>query len=178
MKSFLQNSWKYLIAILLGIIVGLLISIPSCNVQEKHIIEYIEKHDTITVEKERIVEKTKIKYIDRIDTFYVKESGDTVLAPDLPIEYKVYEDTIKNDSTSTEIKIEYSGFNPEINNIWLRHNYVEKHETVIKTKKIGIVWFVGFSLGYDACVDVTNKTFNHGPGLSLSAGIGIGGTIK
>ena len=175
MKNIFTKS--NIISFVIGIVIGLLLNIPACSVKPERIVEYIEKHDTITVPKEVIVEKTKIKYVNKIDTFYVY-NNDTIYLQDFPIEYKEYNDTIKTDSTSTELKIEYSGFNANIENIWLRHNYFEKHETVIKTKKIGLVWFVGLSLGYDACVDVTNKTFNHGPGVALSGGVGIGGIIK
>jgi len=53
----------------------------------------------------------------RIDTFYTTKEGDTIKVPDIPITKKVYEDTISTDSTSTEIKIQYSGFNASINEI-------------------------------------------------------------
>jgi len=177
-KSFFTTCGKYLTPLIVGIVVGLLINLPKCSGDPKVVVEYIEKYDTVTVEKERIVEKTKIKYIDRIDTFYVKESGDTVTVQDLPIEHKVYEDTIKNDSTSTEIKIEYSGFNAEINDIWLKHNYVEKQITITKEKKVGWVWYVGIDGGIGLHLDIPTKNLGWGPQVGLHAGVGIGGTIK
>jgi len=113
------------------------------------------------------------------DTFYIKESGDTVKLDSIPMECKLYEDTIKTDSTSTEIKIEYSGFNAEINNIWLKHNYFNQKEIVVKEpKKVGWVWFVGIGPGIDVHVDIPTKTVGWGPALVLSGGVGIGGTIK
>lgn len=178
MKQFFEQYWKYILIGIIGFLIGILINIPSCNPPEAKI-EYIEKHDTIEVEKERIVYKTKIKYVDRIDTFYVKESGDTVPVQNLPIEHKVYEDTIKNDSTSTEIKIEYSGFNPAIENIWLKHNYFEKQETIIQPpKRVGWVWFIGAGPAIDVHYDIPTKTLGWGPALVFTVGVGIGGTIE
>ena len=179
MKDFLKNSWKYILPLIIGVIMGIMTNIPSCQKQQEPKIEYIEKHDTVTVEKERIVEKTKIKYIDRIDTFYVKEFGDTVLVQDLPIEHKVYEDTIKNDSTSTEIKIEYSGFNAQVDGVYVHHNYFEKQTTIVKEpKKVGIVWFVGAYAGYGVHGSINTGTFGHGPEVGIGVGIGIGNRIK
>ena len=140
---------------------------------------YKEKHDTVTIIKDSIVYKTKIKNVYYTDTFYVKESGDTVKLDSLPITEKIYEDTIKTDSTSTEIKIEYSGFNAEINNIWLRHNYFEKEVTIVQPpKKVGWVWFIGVGPGIGVHLDIPTKTLGWGPTLVLTGGVGIGGTIK
>lgn len=179
MKEFLKNIWKYLIPLVIGFVIGVLINIPSCQKQPETKIEYIEKHDTITVEKERIVEKTKIKYVDRIDTFYVKESGDTVPVQDLPIEHKVYEDTLKTDSTSTKIKIEYSGFNASVDAIYMDHQYYEKQTTIIKQpKKVGLVWTVGLGLGIGGHANINTGTFGYGPEVGIYGVIGLGGRIK
>lgn len=179
MKEFLKQVWKYLLPLIIGLIIGIAINIPSCNKQPDVIVEYVEKHDTITVTKDRIVEKTKIKYVDRIDTFYVTKAGDTIQIPDLPITKKIYEDTIKTDSTSTEIKINYSGYNAEIDNVWLKHNYYNQKEVIIKEpKRVGFVWCVGPSGGYSITVNPYNGQLNHGFSAGLTVTIGIGGTIK
>lgn len=180
MKQIFKNYiFPALAGILVGVIIGLLINLPSCQSEPKVIVEYVEKHDTVTIEKERIKEKTKTEYVDRLDTFYIKESGDTVVIDSIPIEHKVYEDTIKNDSTSTEIKIEYSGFNPEIQSVWLKHNYIEKQETIIKEpKKIGIVWSVGPCVGFGGVGNLNNGSIGYGPYIGVSGTIGIGGFIK
>lgn len=178
MKEFFQKHWNTILSLIIGLAIGVLINIPTCKKIEPKI-EYIERHDTVTVEKERIVEKTKIKYIDRVDTFYVKESGDTVEITDLPIEHKIYEDTIKNDSTSTEVKIEYSGYAAQVDGVYIRHNYLEKQETIIQqSKRVGWVWFIGFAGGVSGHVDIPTKTVGWGPSAGLVVGVGIGGTIK
>lgn len=179
MKDFLKNSWKYILPLIIGVVMGVMINIPSCQKQPEPKIEYIEKHDTVIVEKERIIEKTKIKYVDRIDTFYVKESGDTIQLDSLPITEYRYQDTIKTDSASTEITVDYHGFNAGIDNINLVHNYSQKQTTIVKEpKKVGIVWFVGAYAGYGVHGSINTGTFGHGPEIGVGAGIGIGGKIK
>lgn len=175
----MKNIWKYIIALIVGFGLGILINIPSCQKQPDSEIQYIEKHDTVTITKDSIVYKTKIKEVHYIDSFYVKESGDTVKLDSIPMECKLYEDTIKTDSTSTEIKIEYSGFNAEIENIWLNHNYFEKQETIVRPpKKVGWVWFIGVAGGVSGHVDIPTKTVGWGPSAGFVAGVGIGGTIE
>jgi hypothetical protein len=92
------------------------------------------------------------------------KDGDTVKVPDIPITKKVYEDTISTDSTSTEIKIQYSGFNASIDEIWLRHNYYNSKEIIVKEpKKVGLVWYVGLGVGYGVHGSMNTGTFGHGP---------------
>lgn len=169
---------KTLSFFLLGIIMGVLINIPSCNKQQPNI-KYIPIHDTITITKDSIVYKTKPVNFYFHDTLYVKESGDTVKLDSLPITEYVYQDTIKTDSTSTEIKINYHGFDAGIDNINLIHNYFEKQTTIVKEpKKVGLVWFVGAYAGYGIHGSMNTGTFGHGPEVGIGAGIGIGGKIK
>lgn len=173
------NKHKYFIASFIINIILYICLMSNCRGSEPTTkVEYIPVHDTVTVTQERIVEKTKVKYIDRIDTFYVY-NGDTIYVQDLPIEHKEYKDTISTDSTSTEINIKYSGFNANIEEVGLKHNYYEKKETVVlPPKKVTVVWFVGFSAGYGGHGNVNNGTFGHGPEAGIHAGIGIGGPIK
>lgn len=178
MKQFLKDIWKYLIPLAIGIIVGILINIPSCQKQPKTIVEYIEKHDTIRITKDSIVYKTKPVNVYIIDTFYVKESGDTVQLDSLPITEYQYKDTLKTDSTSTEIMVNYHGFNAGIDSINLIHNYFEKQTTIIKEKKVGWVWAVGPSLGYSATINPVNGQLNHGISGGVTIVLGIGGIIK
>jgi len=179
MKEFLKQAWKYLLPLIIGLMIGIAINIPSCNKQPDVIVEYVEKHDTIAITKERIVEKTKIKYVNRIDTFYVTKTGDTIQTPEIPIEYKEYKDTIQNDSTSTEINIKFHGFNADIDSVGILYNYFEKQETIIKEpKKVGFVWAIGFGAGFGGHANVNTGTFGYGPEAGFYAVIGIGGKIK
>lgn len=178
MKQFLKDIWKYLIPLAIGIIVGILINIPSCQKQPKTIVEYIEKHDTIQITKDSIVYKTKPVNVYLIDTFYVKESGDTVQLDSLPITEYQYKDTLKTDSTSTEIMVNYHGFNAGIDSINLIHNYFEKQTTIIKEKKVGWVWYIGIDAGIGAHLDIPSKQLGWGPQFGIHGGVGIGGTIK
>lgn len=90
-----------------------------------------------------------------------------------------YNDTVKTDSTSTEIKINYHGFNAGIDNVSLIHSYFEKKETIIQPpKKVGWVWYVGVDAGVGLHVDIPTKNVGWGPQVGVHAGVGIGGTIK
>ena len=178
MKDFLKQSWKYIIPLVIGFIIGIIINIPACNKPETKI-EYIPVHDTITLTHDSIIYKIKPVKEYVIDTFYVKESGDTIQLDSLPITEYRYQDTIKTDSASTEITVNYHGFNAGIDNINLVHNYYQKQTTIVKEpKKIGIVWFVGAYVGYGIHGSINTGTFGHGPEIGVGAGIGIGEMIK
>lgn len=179
MTEFLKKIWKPICIFLVGIFIGLMINVPSCNpTQEPQIIK-VPVHDTITIDSIQIKWKEKPVEVLRIDTFYTTKDGDTIETPEIPIIKKVYEDTIFTDSTSTEIRIQYSGFNASIDEIWLRHNYYNSKEIIIKPpKKIGLVWFVGAGVGYGVHGSMNTGTFGHGPEVGITVGIGIGGIIK
>lgn len=169
---------KTLSIFLLGTIIGILINIPSCYKQQPAI-KYVPVHDTITVEKERIVWKTKPVEVYLIDTFYIKESGDTVKLDSVPITEYQYKDTIKTDSTSTEMAIYYSGFNASLDSIWLKHNYFEKETTIVKEpKKVGLVWAIGIGVGFGSNVNINGGTFGYGPQIGIYGIIGFGERIK
>ena len=179
MKQFLNDLWKYIIPLIIGIIIGILINIPSCSKQPEPKIEYKEVHDTITIDSVRIQWKTKPVEVYLIDTFYVKESGETVKLDSFPIEKKVYKDTVINDSTSTEIQVNFHGFNADIDSIWLKHNYFEKETTIVKEpKKIGLVWAIGVGVGFGGNKNINGGTFGYGPQIGIYGIIGLGKRIK
>ena len=175
----MKNIWKYIISIIIGVVIGILINISSCQKESKPEVIYKEVHDTVTIDSVRIQWKTKPVEVYLIDTFYVKESGDTVKLDSLPIEKKVYQDTIVNDSISTEMQVNFHGFNAGIDSIWLRHNYFEKETTVIKQpKKVGLVWAVGLGVGFGGHASINGGTFGYGPQIGIYGIVGFGGTIK
>lgn len=179
MNDFLKKNYKYFVGVILGFIIGILINIPSCQKQPEPQIIKVPVHDTITIDSIQIKWKEKPIEVLRIDTFYMTKDGDTVKVPDIPIIKKVYEDTISTDSTSTEIKIQYSGFNASIDEIWLRHNYYNSKEIIVKEpKKVGLVWYVGLGAGYGVHGSMNTGTFGHGPQVGITVGLGIGGIIK
>lgn len=178
MKQFLKDIWKYIIPLVIGIILGILINLPSCQKQPETIIEYKEVHDTVIIDSIRIQWKTKPVNVYLIDTFYVKESGDTIKLDSLPVTEYQYKDTIKTDTTSTEMVIYYSGFNASLDSIWLKHNYFEKQTTIIKEKKIGLVWYIGIDAGFGGHIDIPAKQIGWGPQFGIHVGVGIGGKIR
>lgn len=179
MKQFLKDIWKYIISLVIGIILGILINLPSCQKQPETIIEYKEVHDTVTIDSIRIQWKTKPVNVYLIDTFYVKESGDTIKLDSLPVTEYQYKDTIKTDTTSTEMVIYYSGFNASLDSIWLKHNYFEKETTIVKEpKKVGLVWAIGVGVGFGGHIDIPAKQIGWGPQFGIHVGVGIGGKIR
>lgn len=178
MKEGFKKYWNTILSCIIGIVIGILLNIPTCNKIESKT-EYIPVHDTVTITKDSIIYKTKPVNVYLIDTFYVKESGDTVQLDSIPItEYK-YQDTIKTDSTSTEITVDYYGFNAGINNINLLHSYFEKQTTIVKEpKKVGAVWAIGIGVGIGGHANINTGTFGYGPEIGLYGIVGIGGRIK
>ena len=179
MNDFLKKTYKYIIALVVGFTIGILINLPSCQKQPEPEIIKVPVHDTITIQKDSIVYKTKIVDTYRIDTFYITKDGDSVQVVDIPITNSVYKDTIKSDSTSTEIEVNFHGFNAGIDSISLVHNYNYEKEIIVKPpKKVGLIWFVGPGVGYGVHGSVNTGTFGHGPEIGLVVGLGFGGIIK
>ena len=179
-KEFFKTEiWKYLIPLATGFVIGILINLPSCRKQPESKIEYIPVHDTVTITKDSIVYKTKPVNVYLTDTFYVKESGDTVILDSLPITEYQYKDTIKTDSTSAEIMVNFHGFNAGIDSIGLIYNYYNKKETIVlPPKKIGLTWTVGVGVGFGGHANINGGTFGYGPEVGIYGVIGIGGIIK
>lgn len=179
MNEFLKKNCKYLITLIIGFVIGIMINIPSCQKQPEPQIIKVPVHDTITIDSIQIKWKEKPVEVLRIDTFYTTKNGDTIKTPEIPITKKVYEDTISTDSTSTEIKIQYSGFNANIDEIQLRHNYYNSREVIVQPpKKVGLVWYVGLGAGYGIHGSMNTGTFGHGPEIGVVVGLGFGGIIK
>lgn len=177
MGNILVKYWKYLLLFAVGIFLGLMINIPSCK--NDNTIIYTPVHDTIVVDSIRIQEKTNIVYKDKIDTFYVVKA-DTVYLKDLPIEYKIYKDTIKTDSTSTEIEIDYHGFSSGIDKVYLSHQYYFKHEIIPEQKK-RISPFVFVEIGpmfYPSFKDVNGIALGAGAGIYVKDKWGIGASYN
>ena len=130
------------------------------------------KVDTVTlyVDSVRIVEHTKVKYVKQIDTFYVKQSADTirdtVWLADLPISYKTYNDTITKDSVKSLVTINYHGFAAGIDDISLFHNVTHKCTIVNQRKKFGWNISAGPYIGFG--------TDFRGVGPSVGVGVQIG----
>ena len=179
MNEIIKKYYKYILVLLAGFIIGIMINLPSCSQQPESKIIEVPVHDTITIKKDSIVYKTKPVEVYIIDTFYIDKTGDTIQVLDMPITKSIYKDTIKSDSTSTEIEVNFHGFNAGIDSISLVHNYYNQKEIIIQQpKKIGLVWFVGAGVGYGIHGSINTGTFGHGPEIGITAGIGIGGIIK
>lgn len=164
---------------LVGFAIGILVNIPSCQKQKSHI-EYITVHDTTFIPQERIVEKTKKVFITKIDSFYVKTPGDTVYIQSIPIEYKEYRDTFNTDTTSAKLKINYHGWNSDIDSIRLDYSYNNTREVIVQPpKKFGFDLVIGPYVGYGVNLTPTNPIqANHGFEIGIGVMVGIGYRIK
>lgn len=134
-------------------------------------------HDTVTIHTDSIHEK--IVYNTKFDTIVEIQYKDTVLYDTiyLPIEHKVSEFKIEKDSLKITEKIYHSGFHSTIDSIKLDYNWNYEIPKP-KAKKIGLVWFVGPTVTGGVNFNAINKTFDYGPSVGISVGVGIGGIIK
>lgn len=167
--SFVLNIVLFIVCIFL---------IKSCNTDPEvnTITKYIQKTDTITITNEKIVPVTK--YITLKDTIFVNNT-DTV-SVQVPIEHKEYKDTIKTDSTETELFIKYSGFCAEIENIDLIHKYYNTNSTTIKEKRKGVSYGVqiGPYIGYGVGIKNNMLYPSWEVGVGIQFGIGYSKIIK
>ena len=144
------------------------------------VIEII-KNDTIVVNKNDTIFKDRIKYVTTIDTAIVFQCDsiiDTIYVT-LPDEHKEVTFKKSQDSIDLEAKIQYHGYKAEIDSVEFSYKLHYIYEIPKqKPKKIGIVWFVGPTVTGGVNFNANNKTFDYGPSVGISVGVGIGGIIK
>ena len=134
-------------------------------------------HDTVTISKDCVITKTLQKTV--FDTITEIQYKDTVLYDTiyLPIEHNQSEFSIQKDSLTINETIWHSGFHSTIDSIKLDYNWNYEIPKP-KPKKIGLVWFVGPTVSGGVNFNANNKTFDYGPSVGISVGVGIGGIIK
>lgn len=162
---------RQVIVFLIGLFIGLLVNFH----QPKEEV-YIKTTDTITVYEPVIEEKTITTYVTSIDTFYINKT-DTVYLKDLPIEHKIYKDTLSfKDSIIAYPQIKYSGYLAKIDEFSLD---IQSQQKVViqKPKKIGIDVTIGPYIGYGINIPpYQNPTINHG--IEVGIGIVIGPSFR
>lgn len=148
------------------------------------VIEIVQK-DTVTITKDSII--TEIKWKTKFDTIreiqYIDTlNGDTLKIQDtleIPIDYKVDSFTLNKDSLQFNQKIHYHGYKAEIDSVEFAYQLHYTQEVPKpKQKKIGFVWFIGPSASGGINFNINNRTFDYGPSLGISVGVGIGGCIE
>ena len=139
--------------------------------------ECVYVSDTVTIHTDSII--TKTKYKTKFDTIVEIQYKDTILYDtiEIPVEHKVSEFKIEKDSLKISEKIYHSGFHSTIDSIKLDYNWNYEMPKQ-KPKKIGIVWFVGPTITGGVNFNANNKTFDYGPSVGISVGVGFGGIIK
>ena len=174
MKNYLT---KNNLIILLTIVIILLLSILLNKPQPKTEVKFIPVKEKIEItDKENIKKHTKI--INTKDSFiYVHTTtvdtfNDTIRIPIL-IESKTYLDTIRTDSSSTSIEVNYEGFMAQINSVKLEHRYYNKQTTITKARSpLSFGLQLGVGAGYGQYIDFKNNST--GQGLLIGPYVGFG----
>lgn len=128
-----------------------------------------------TICTERLVEKTKYVQILRVDTIRdtITVAGkDTIIGFEIPIQKYAYNDTIKTDSTTAIIGIDFSGYNAKLDEVRLDYTYKQKEPLKSKKKPVfGQSIAVGIQAGYG----VGMQPFRAEPyiGVGVTYGFGI-----
>ena len=141
----------------------------------------IVKNDTIVVTKNDTIFKERIKYVTTIDTAIIFQHDsiiDTIYVT-LPDEHKEATFKKSQDSIDLEAKIQYHGYKAEIDSVKFAYQLHYTQEVPKpKQKKIGFVWFIGPSASGGVNFNINNRTFDYGPSLGISIGVGVGGYIE
>lgn len=154
------------------LILGLLFTIGYIIYQVKNPgspeVEYVLHTDTLYINDTIIKQKTKIQYITRDSIQYIYKTdsiSDTVFV-DVPIEHKIYRDTIQNDSNTYDINIRYSGYRSSIDELNIKAMHTNKI-TIPKQKQRR--FHISLEAGYYTGYNLVDKQLYSGPG----AGIGF-----
>lgn len=170
---------KHLIAYsILGVLVALFfgLTIHQCsNPKVKYITSPPERiHDTITRDSIQIQEKIKWKYRTVYDTAFViqKDTVSDTVYMEIPIDHYQYRDTGGTDSVKYTLGVNYSGFKPRLDSVWVNYSYTP--HTIVKTKKNGWGQFVGFGFGIGAGATVAESKVHIGPQIGVHVVYGFG----
>lgn len=174
----MTNKSRTIIEVALGVIILALLRLLIYSFSRTPEPVIVERVDTIKVDTGRIVEKTQIQYVTLFDTIYtaVRDTDTIQVAIELPIEHKLYKDTIETDSTALELEIEFSGFKPSLDRVGaIVHTTYEK---VPEVKKRGFSRFVGVGahVGVGTGYDIIEKRPVFGPEVGVGVTIGWGYT--
>ena len=173
------NIWSLVLNFILGtlLVVSLIFLFRSCNASPD-VIQIVQK-DTITITKDSIVEK--IKWRTHYDTVFVDtiiHDTDTFEIRDtlhIPIDYKEASFKTSKDSIDIEAKIQYHGFQAEIDTVQIGYNF-HWTEEVKKKKKVQLTWTIGPAIGYG--FGLNGNTIVGTPYLGIGATIGFGNVIE
>lgn len=158
-----NNIWvTYLITFICGVIVGLLMLIPTCKTPKK---EIIQNYDTVYIDKERVINNTitinKRDTIVKIDSLFITEYDTLVI---IPISDYLYRDTLVfKDSAYLDLSVYHSGYLSEIQKLEFNYTGPPKQE-----EKKRIHPFIGISAG--PIIDYSFTSVN-GAAIELDAGL-------
>lgn len=169
--KFIKDNKHTILHTIEGIIILiLLLCLQVQSMKKETITEYVkvEVHDTISIDKPRIVEHTKTLYRTKYDTIIVN-FADTItdtIKVELPIEHKEFIDTIRTDSTTAVVDVHFSGFKPSLDKIDISYHYEGKKAVKTKKYKMGQSIVVGPYVGF-------GLTLEQQPRLVPEVGVGV-----
>lgn len=137
-------------------VVGLLVGagVRSCKGTQPEPSKPEIVHDTITVTEEDIKEKTSVRSVWKYDTavIFLRDTIHDTVRVQIPIENKVYNDTLCIDSARVRLNILFHGYRAEIDRINLGADIRPTIRREIKRNGWGQFIGLGIGLGYGASV--------------------------
>lgn len=176
----MSNRTKVIIAVL----AILLCMSFACNVyqyaqSQNEENKVIVLHDTIRIDSIRIQEHTRPIYVTHHDTciVYRRDTICDTLTIEIPIEHKVYTDTINHDSTQWKLDIGFSGYKAKIDsaNISVLHTKevsFNKPKSYMMGQTISIGLQAGYGMGFEG------MTIHPSPYIGIGINYGFGITWK
>lgn len=132
-------------------------------------------HDTVTIQDTvRIMEKTAVRSVTLYDTtvvFFRDTVRDTIRVQ-IPIEEKVYQDTIETDSATVRLGVYYHGYRAGIDRVDVQTDVRPATNTIVKKRGWGQFIGVGVGVGYGA--SVVGGRVVVGPEIGLHVTYGLG----
>lgn len=161
MESRIKNIILIILILVSSFLIGYII-IQKNNLEPPEV-KYELHRDTVYVTDTIIKQKTKIQYItkDSIQYIYKTDSIVDTIKIDIPIEHKIYRDTITNDSNTYDISIRYSGYNSSIDELNIQSTYNNK---IVIQKKKQRRFHISLQAGYYTGYNLIDKQIYSGPG--------------
>lgn len=157
----------YVIELVLVISLGLAFLFIA-NMKREVEVQKIEVRDTIYVDSVRIQEKTVLKYVQKYDTVieYITARDTILVNVEIPISHYQYKDTI--DSFSVDIK--YSGYNACLEDVRVKYQAdLQKPVRRQKNHVLGQSIVLGAHVGFGI-----DRNFQFSPYLGIGVTYGFG----
>ena len=135
-----------------GVLVGA--GLRNCKGTQQPTLEPVVIHDTVTIHEDVIKEKITVRSVVEYDTavIYLRDTIRDTVRVQIPIEHKVYNDTLCIDSARVRLNILFHGYKAEIDQISMGADIRPVIRREIKRNGWGQFIGLGIGLGYGASV--------------------------